>query len=722
MTVPGTVPAPADTDTTGAELIEALDEAIREHERKLDGIALWIGAEPTFTDRFSEAPEWLHKALGADKEARARRLTRLLAERHPGAAVMRSIGRPYPNEPEPRWCYGLYASRDGTPVWTGPADRLCDGAADGPVPELVTRFHHLLHGALIGAGWFAEVVPANDGPLRLWCRSDGVAPSHDARRDAQLLRPSVHGVRIEGAGPVDELAPSGDYLILCHAGGGQPDANELWLELPAFSTVAEFRSFLGVAAEAANSAGVQALGLRGFTPPVDDSVAWTTLTPDPAVLEVNQAPSTDLASFHLGGRELYRMAEAVGLVPYRLQYNGSVTDSGGGGQLTFGGPSPAESPFFVYPWLLPRLIRYLIQHPALSYWFATRYVGGSSQSPRPDESTRSAFLELQVGLELLAREPAPSPALLWGTLRHFLADATGNPHRSELNIEKLDNPFLPRRGQLGLVEMRALAMAQHPTFSTARALLLRSVLAMLIRADVAPELVDFGDVLHDRFALPFYLLRDLQRVFADLEHAGLGIHPLVADLLATREDGLLAELKFAGCTLRVDTALEFWPLLGDVTEHGGGSRLVDASTARIELRLTARDALTLDALQLSVNGQLVPLRVEHDGDHAVRVFGVRYRTFKPNAGLHPSLPPEERIVLTLQTQGERALRVALHAWRPDGSAYPGLPTDFQDARARRLERAVIEEVSVSALPIARTPPASALTAHCLDLRRVPAAS
>jgi len=268
------------------------------------------------------------------------------------------------------------------------------------------------------------------------------------------------------------------------------------------------------------------------------------------------------------------------------------------------------------------------------------------------------------------------------------------------------------------VELRALAMAQHHTVSTARALLLRSVLAMLIRSDVTPELTDWGDALHDRFALPFHLQRDLQTVLDDLARADLGLPPVVVALLVTRDDGLLAELDFAGCRLRVDTAHEFWPLIGDVAEQGGGSRLVDASTARIELRLRGPDAARLAALELAVNGQGLPVEVITDGADAVRVFGVRYRAFTPWAGLHPSMPAEERIVLSLRGPGQRALRITLHAWRPDGAAYSGLPADFDDARARRLERAVVEELAAADLPAARTPPARALTAHCLDLRRV----
>jgi uncharacterized protein (DUF2126 family) len=301
----------------------------------------------------------------------------------------------------------------------------------------------------------------------------------------------------------------------------------------------------------------------------------------------------------------------------------------------------------------------------------------------------------------------------------FLTLTAGNPHRSELNIEKLDNPFLPGRGRLGLVELRALAMAKHHTISTARALLLRSLLAMLIRSDVVPELTDWGDELHDRFALPFQLERDLCAVLADLRANDLGLPERVEQLLLERDDGVLAELDYAGCALRIDSALEFWPLLGDVTDHGGGSRLVDASTARIELRLSSADSAALAALEVTANGQLLPVRLApSEGGVSRRVMGVRYRAFAPWTGLHPSMPATDRIVLTLRAPGEEALRVTLCSWRPDGSAYPGLPTDFADARARRLERAVIERLPADALPEPSTPPGRALSEHCLDLRRV----
>jgi len=33
-------------------------------------LSIWVGSEPTFTDRLAQTPEWLHQALGGDKECR----------------------------------------------------------------------------------------------------------------------------------------------------------------------------------------------------------------------------------------------------------------------------------------------------------------------------------------------------------------------------------------------------------------------------------------------------------------------------------------------------------------------------------------------------------------------------------------------------------------------------------------------------------------------------
>jgi uncharacterized protein (DUF2126 family) len=717
----------ADGRTSVATLRSAVDAAVLQHDAATqDAAPVWLGAEPTFTDRHSESREWLCEALGADKEARACKLLGRWLERHPGAAVLRPLGRQYAGEPRPRWCQGLYAKRDGSAVWSGPPDAMTDGDATATSVEMLPPFRAALLDALGRAGWTAAPVASADAtPLRVACRRDGEPIASDPKTDVRLARESIHAENREVAPellPVDQLATDGVFLLLLHAGAGSPDANDAWVELPALPDVPSFVELLDALARAARQADIGNLGLRGFPPPVDDSVAWTTLTPDPAVLEINQAPESTLAAFQRSTRVLFELAAEEGLSPYRLHYNGAVSDSGGGGQLTFGGPSPAESPFFTSPQLLPRLIRYLIRHPSLSYWFATQYVGGSSQSPRPDEGVRGSFLELELGLEQLALLESPRCEMIWSTLRHFLADASGNPHRSELNIEKLFNRFLPGRGCLGLVEFRALAMPLSAEHATARALLLRSLIVMLSQRDVVARLVHWGDELHDRFALPFFLRQDLREVFADLSGAGLGLGAVVEDLLLAKDSIVLGRAESEHYRVDVQQALEFWPLVGDVaSQEGGGSRLVDASTARIQLRIEpVGDGVHPDDLRVIVKGHAVPLRTEHLDGQAIYLIGIRFRSFVPWSGLHPAIGAEKTVPIVLEHRSGSALRITLFPWRPNGEAYPGLPSDLADAASRRSERFVVEHlegVPSSAVPVA---PAHASTPYCVDLRRLPA--
>ncbi len=496
--------------------IAALDSAI---ESRLPG--LWVGAEPTFTVRDSEQPEWLSESLGGDKERLAWRLMGRLRERHPGALVLRTLGRQYPGEERPRWSIGLYESRDGAPLWQGAPDPLGATPARPDPKRLIAFMDNLLHG-LTTLGWSVHPFKCQGSlPHRLVFRVDDQPLRHSEQAIDRWSRASQHLEPIPLSGLVDDLAAEGEYLLAIGIQSGENAEEYAVLELPAFPDVACFRAFLQVLEPAA--ALLPALVLQGFPPPVDAGVAWTTLTPDPAVIEINQAPYPDTLRFLVASRELYEVCEAVGLSPYRLQYNGTESDSGGGGQFTLGGEEPTLSPFLTRSGLLPRLIRYWIAHPALSYAFAPDYLGGSSQSPRPDEGLRSLFQELRLALFLVERERAPEPEFIWRSLAPFMADASGNTHRSDLNIEKLWNPYLPGRGCQGLVEFRAFRMAPTPERAAAMTLLLRALVAMLANAKTSPELVDWGDELHERFALPHYLTQDLNTVFSDLEAAGLGL-------------------------------------------------------------------------------------------------------------------------------------------------------------------------------------------------------
>lgn len=695
--------------------------AIQAHDRAVAGLGMdvWCGTEPTFTDRFSEAPEWTNTALGGDKEARARLLVRRLRQRL-GGLVLRTIGRQYPGEDRARWNYGIYARRDGTPVWDGPPDpmQLEEQAFPGDAWE-AQAFQEALVNALGRRGLVATGFSSADGTLRVRFHWD-LPPPLVRDDDPRLHCPSIHARSIDLAGLRDPLAEAGIGLLvldtLCEGDRSTPR-----IELPAFDSPERFAQALAAIGEASNQMGLPALILRGHPPPVNDHVQWTTITPDPAVIEVNMAPYSDIASLLAAKQGLYQAAGEVGLAPYRLQYNGAVADSGGGGQITLGGPSPAASPFLLHPELLPALVRYCNHHPALSYLFAHDYLGGAGQAVRADERGPDALYELRLALALLAGGTTPTPEKIGSGLAQFMTDNCGNSHRAELNIEKLWNPLLPGRGRSGLVEFRAFRMQHSPERAAALAALLRSVVAMLAARGFGAPLRDWGEELHERFALPFFLSRDLESIFVDLELAGTGLAPALAENLL-QCDGFRdwASLEHEGCTLRVRRALEFWPLVGDAgTQERGDSRLIDSSTARIELclRPTAPDTEEPSRWQVALDGMRLPLRQERDASGPAGVLALRYRGFVPYRGLHPALGKQGPLQLILfNPDRDQAVKITLHEWRPDNTAYPGLPPDLSDARERRRERCVVEPAPVPRPEALGSPPPGACTPYTVDLR------
>jgi uncharacterized protein (DUF2126 family) len=420
-------------------------------------------------------------------------------------------------------------------------------------------------------------------------------------------------------------------------------------------------------------------------PPAElDGDRWLTVTPDPGVVEVNMAPCSSARAFGVHAAEVWAAARAAGLSPMRHRWNGDIADSGGGGQLTIGGATPQTSPFVRYPHVLPALIRYFNNHPSLSYWFANECVGSASQGPRPDEGTRERFDELATALdwlEALADRGELAPEQLWHALGPLLVDAAGNSHRAELNVEKLWNPHVaahgPRHGCMGVVELRAVRMPERPAMLAALAALVRSIVARLVVSHYREPLVDWHDELHDRFALPAALQRDLQLVLGDLDNHALGLPPqLRRELEAWRSPGITCRLGDAMLELR--PALEFWPLVGDVaSQEHQPTRCVDSSMQRWELAIGGAGPD-----KVIVAGKWVQLRALGDG---TRVIGVRRRIYQPTPGFHPGLPAIDPLVVEWSWQG-RAQRVELWAWRPAGGPYDGLPADAADALDRRQER------------------------------------
>lgn len=702
-------------------LPEDFDAAVRQHDAQLAaaGLTVWVGSEPTFTDRSAQSPEWLSQALGGDKELRALAVTAALVRRFPGGLMMRTVGRQYPGEALPRWNLGLLRRRDGAALWLGPPDPLLTPPVGEDAPALQAWIQALADAFEAQPGWVVSRLPTLGEQHRLLLRVD-TAVAEPADDDARLARPSVHEVATPASGLRDELAEAGLYLFTLSRAG-----QAARLELPLLPDVPMFLAVLQALVRACRTCALPSLILAGYPPPCDATVEFTTVTPDPAVVEINTAPSLDAQDFLQRSRQIYAAADDAGLASYRLYFNGAVADSGGGGQITLGGPSPLTSPFIQQPLLLPRLVAFFNRHPSLSYFFSHDHVGSSGQSARADERGPEMLDELSLALALLQRKPDTPPEQLWHSLAPFLCDAAGNSHRAEINIEKLWNPYLAHRGQLGLVEFRALRMQHTPERATALACLLRALVAMLASKPLPLTVVDWGRELHERFALPFYLEQDLRAVLTQLDAAGFGLGEALGAVLLGEEFRLWGQLGLPGGRLEVRRALEFWPLLGDAAspEQGGGSRLIDASTARVELRLLpdARSADDGRGWQISVQGVPLPMRQEQTEAGPAAVYSLRYRSFVPTWGLHPALASQAPVQLRLHHPGQAQDRlVTLHEWHPEGEAYDGLPQDLAEAKHRRAERLTVQLLPAQAAPATALDPARPATAglrsYCLDLR------
>jgi len=704
-----------------AETSPQFDDAIREHDAAVGacGVPIWVGAEPTFTDCRSNSPEWISAATGPEKYAKALELLAVLARQAPGTAVLRTVGRQYDGEDKPRWSLGLLAARDNSPLWAGPADPAVSCQPASPVDLPAWRDHLLA--ALGHAGFFCLAVDTSGADVRLIFGEQGTAP--EPVGSEALSRQSVHVRRTPQEGLVDELAAKGIFLLVLNAEqtAAGPVAR---IELPAFATVEQFRRVLAAVSRAGRDASLGSLILAGYPPPVDASVSWATVTPDPGVIEINAAPHATAEAFLAGSRMLYAAATGCGLTPYRPHFNGDVADSGGAGQITFGGPSPTQSPFLLKPGTLPALVRYANRHPCLSYLFAHDHVGSSGQAVRTDETSREHFDGLGLAIDLLEREPAPAPERIWQALAPFLTDAHGNAHRAELNIEKLWNPYLPGRGKLGLVEFRSMRMAHSPEQSAALVVLLRAIVARLGAKPYEGPLLDWGPDLHDRFSLPFYLIKDLMEVLDDLAANGLGLGDPIRRLLLDDSWRVLGRIELPpfdgiglGAELTIKRAIEFWPLVGDTaSQESGASRLIDPSAARLELCLRPRGDAGC-AWRVTIGDTDLPLRCERDDHGSAWVIGLRYRRFVPLVGLHATLSAQGPIRLTFSTPNAEAVEVTIHEWRPDNEAYDGLPSDLEEAARRRSDRVTRRSIPGPAMPLSPAP-AGVVTRHCVDLRRL----
>jgi uncharacterized protein (DUF2126 family)/transglutaminase-like putative cysteine protease len=440
--------------------------------------------------------------------------------------------------------------------------------------------------------------------------------------------------------------------------------------------------------EAAAAKANSPLVIEGYGPPPDPRLQSTTITPDPGVIEVNIAPAASYAEQTQLLETLYEEARQARLSTESFDFDGTHGGTGGGNHITLGGVTPAHSPMLRRPDLLVSLLTYWQRHPSLSYLFAGRFVGTTSQAPRVDEGRPEALYELEIAFAEIARLASSSkdgtapPWVADRALRHLLTDITGNTHRAEFCIDKLYSPDSPR-GRLGLLELRGFEMPPHLRMAMVQSLLVRSLVTWFWDEPLRAPLIRHGANLHGRYLLPHFLIHDIADVAADLRAHGIAFETSWLDPFTEFRFPRIGTAVFDGVEIELRGAIEPWNTLGEESTATGTARYVDSSVERIQIRIIGADR---HRYVVTVNGYPVPLLATNNPD--IHVGGVRYKAWQPPSALHPTITVDVplRIELVDLTTGTSRGGCTYHVAHPGGMAYDEPPVNAVAAESRRARR------------------------------------
>ncbi len=498
-------------------------------------------------------------------------------------------------------------------------------------------------------------------------------------RERVVIKPQVPGARAERT---DAKPRPGARRALCV----EPRGGVLHVFLPPVASADDFFDLVAAVEGAVVERDLR-VRIEGYPPPSDHRVASCLVTPDPGVIEVNLPVSRTFAEYVELVQTVNDAANHAGLTTEKFQLDGRVAGSGGGNHLTFGGPSPAESPFLRHPDLLGSLLRYLQNHPALSFLFTGLFVGPTSQAPRVDEARHDALAELELALAQIPKRSGTAPPwLIDRLLRNLLTDVSGNTHRTEVSIDKLFDPSGPA-GRQGLVELRAFEMPPHERMAAAQVLLVRGLFARFAKAPYEEALVRWGTQIHDRFMLPTYLWSDLEDVAADLRAFDVPIDAEWFRPFLEFRCPRVGHHQLGQIELELRSALEPWITLGEQPVGSVVARYVDSSLERLEVKVRG---LVPGRHVVAVNGVEVPLRATGVADEGVA--GVRFRAWQPPFCLQPNIAIQHPLRFdVIDRWARRSLGAcAYHVWHPEGRAFEEPPLTAFEAAARRAQRFTTE--------------------------------
>lgn len=455
----------------------------------------------------------------------------------------------------------------------------------------------------------------------------------------------------------------------------------LYLFLPPLSFFEHYQRLINAIAAVSKQLNIIPR-IEGYSPPPHASLTKLVVAPDPGVIEVNIQPAASWTELKRITETLYEEARLARLGTDKFMLDGRHSGTGGGNHVTLGGATPSDSPLLRRPHLLRSLLTFWQHHPSLSYLFSGMFIGPTSQAPRVDESRDERLYELDIAFKELDKADGSKPWLVDRLLRNLLTDLTGNTHRSEFCIDKLYSPDGPT-GRLGILEFRSFEMPPHPRMSLVQMLLLRAAVALFWNKPYKEPVTHWGDALHDRFMLPYYMWQDLSDVIGFFNRNGYNFKLDWFKAFLEFRCPRIGTMQLEGMEVEMHHALEPWHVLGEETTAQGTSRYVDSSLER--LQVTIKNA-TPERFVLTCNGISVPLiQTRETGTF---VAGVRYKAWAPPSALHPTIGVHTPLVFDLfDTWNNRSLGgCTYHVMHPGGRNYETFPVNALEAEARRIAR------------------------------------
>jgi uncharacterized protein (DUF2126 family) len=183
--------------------------------------------------------------------------------------------------------------------------------------------------------------------------------------------------------------------------------------------------------------------------------------------------------------------------------------------------------------------------------------------------------------------------------------------------------------------------------------------------------------------LPYFVQEDFADVVADMRTAG---HALEAGWFAPHFEFRFpkyGDIAVRGMQMELRQALEPWHVMGEEGTAGGAVRYVDASTERLQVKVSG---LAPDRYRITCNGAGVPLLPT--GRVGEFVGAVRYRAWQPASALHPTIAVHAPLTFDFfDTWMNRSMGgCQYHVVHPGGRSHERFPVNSFEAESRRLAR------------------------------------